>query len=98
MTRSLPPRKAFAYEMIYPAFHRISCCDTKSSAADLRISGNQLPVEPGRSPRRDLGLNAEIRSRGEREMLAALRIVICPRLHDRAGAASPVISISVNLM
>ena len=32
----LPPRKAFAYEMIYPAFHRISCCDTKSSAADLR--------------------------------------------------------------
>src|SRR6185295_18523749 len=85
----LPPRKAFAYEMIYPAFHRISCCAPKSGAADFRISGNQLSVDPGRSPRRHLSLDAEIRSRGEREMLAALRIVICPRLHDRAGRGIP---------
>jgi hypothetical protein len=82
---ALPPRKAFAYEMIDPAFHRISCCDTKSGAADLRTFGNQLSVDPGRSLRRDLSLNTEIRSRGKREMLASLRIVICPRLHDRAG-------------
>jgi hypothetical protein len=81
----LPPRKAFAHEMIYAVFHRISCCATKSGAADLRIFGNQLSVDPGRSPRRDLSLNTEIRSRGKREMPAALRIVICPRFHDCAG-------------
>src|SRR6185369_6604880 len=81
----LPSCKTFADEMIYPAFHRISCCDTKSSAANLRTSANQLPVEPGRSPRRYLGLNAEIRSRRKRQALASLRVFICPRLHDRAG-------------
>jgi hypothetical protein len=33
----LPPRKAFAHEMIYPAFQ---CCDTKSGATDLPTFGN----------------------------------------------------------
>ena len=67
----LPPRKAFAYEMINPAFHRFSRFAIRNPLlADVRISREQLPVDPGRSRRRDLGLNTEIRSRGERETLA----------------------------
>src|SRR3954468_21292577 len=80
----LPPRKAFAYKMIDPALHRLSGCDPKSGAADLRILAHQPPVEPRRPLCRDLSLDTEIRSCGEREMLAPLRIVICPRLHNRA--------------
>ena len=76
-------------EMIDPAVHCLADLCAEAAAAERGLLGEKLAVEPGGAGRRDLRLDREIRSSGERQALAAAGVVVGPRLDDgpRLGVA-----------
>ena len=82
---SLPAGEAFLDEMIDAPVHRLAHLGAEAAAAERRVLGEKLAVEPGRAGRGDLRLDREVRPRGERQALPAVGILVGPRLDDRAG-------------
>ena len=80
---ALPPGQILLDEMIDPAVHRLADLGAKAAAAERRLLGEKLAVEPGGAGRRDLRLDREVRSSGERQALAAAGVVVGSRLDDR---------------
>ena len=70
--------------MIDAGLHRLADFGTESTAAQRRVLGEELSIEPCRAIRRDLLADREVGARGERQTLAAVGIVIDTRLDDRA--------------
>ena len=84
---ALPPRQAFLDQMIDAAVHRLAHLGAETAAAERRVLGEELAVEPGRAGRGDLRLDREVGPRGERQALPAAGVLVGPRLDDRARLA-----------
>ena len=65
--------------------HRLPNLGAEAAGAERGLIGQKLMVDPGRTRRRDLRLDREVRSGGERQALAVAGIVIGTRFHDGAG-------------
>ena len=85
----MPSSQILFDEMIDPTIHCLADLGAEAAAAERRFLGKKLAVEPGRARRRDLRLDREVRSGGERQALAAGGVVVGSRLDDgpRLGVA-----------
>ena len=68
---TLPSSQILFDEMIDPPVHRLANLCAEAAAAERGLLGEKLAVDPGRAGRRDLRLDREVRSGGERQALAA---------------------------
>ena len=68
---TLPSSQILFDEMIDSAIHRLADLGAEAAAAERGLFGEKLAVDPGRARRRDLRLDREVRSGGERQALAA---------------------------
>jgi hypothetical protein len=83
-TLSHPARQTFLSQVLHATFLGMAHLRSETAACRDRLAGEKLAVQPGRAWSCDLQLQGKVRSRCEREALAALGILIGASLYNRA--------------